>query len=84
MKDLFSSHANEYARYRPQYPQNLFAYLYAQINCFDLAWDCGTGNGQAAIELAKKFKKESRLITGGTFFASTSTSTIETILVHNH
>lgn len=57
MKDLFSTYAGDYAKYRPQYPDELFAFIYSKVDVFDLAWDCGTGNGQSAVELAKKFKQ---------------------------
>ncbi len=56
-KDHFSSHAKNYAKYRPTYPQSLYDGIFNHIQNFDLAWDCGTGNGQVAIELAKKFEK---------------------------
>ncbi len=57
MKDLFSTQSTDYAKFRPTYPPELFAYL-AQISAEkDMAWDCGTGNGQAAFELAEHFKK---------------------------
>lgn len=54
--DHFSSLADTYARYRPHYPDELFAYL-ADIAPHRIsAWDCATGNGQAAIGLAKYFE----------------------------
>lgn len=56
-KDLFSTQANLYSQYRPTYPKELYDYLFSISPSLDLAWDCGTGNGQAAIELATKFKK---------------------------
>jgi hypothetical protein len=56
-KDLFSSHAANYAKYRPKYPAELFDILAAPCLSRDLAWDCGTGNGQAAVELAARFKR---------------------------
>ncbi len=56
MKDLFSKQAAEYAKYRPTYPQALYDCIFSHVRHFDCAWDCGTGNGQAAIALAKKFK----------------------------
>ena len=46
-----------YAKFRPTYPQELFDAIYEHVNQFDLALDCGTGNGQVAVELAKKFEK---------------------------
>jgi SAM-dependent methyltransferase len=55
-KDNFSAQAHLYAIYRPVYPQALYNYLYSHIKEFDNAWDCATGNGQVAIELAKCFE----------------------------
>lgn len=54
-KDHFSGHAADYARYRPQYPPALFAYLAQLAPGRALAWDAGTGNGQAARGLAEHF-----------------------------
>lgn len=56
-KDYFSTQANDYARYRPLYPKALFQQLAKACSAQDLAWDCGTGNGQAAMALAKHFRK---------------------------
>lgn len=56
MKDNFSSHASDYARYRPSYPTEFFRYLNTLIANKNNAWDCGTGNGQVAIELSKTFR----------------------------
>ena len=55
MKDYFSNHASDYARYRPTYPDELFDYLYEQVPNHDTAWDCATGNGQIAVRLAERF-----------------------------
>jgi len=57
MKDRFSAHANQYAQFRPTYPPELFEFIYKHVRHFDAAWDSGTGSGQAARELSKKFKK---------------------------
>jgi len=57
MKDRFSQHAPQYAQFRPVYPKELYAFIFSKVKKFDCAWDAGTGNGQAARELAKKFKK---------------------------
>lgn len=54
-KDHFSAHARSYQRYRPHYPQPLFAYLAARAQAHGRAWDCATGNGQAASQLARHF-----------------------------
>lgn len=56
-KDHFSGHAAEYARFRPRYPDELFAYLASIAPARDCAWDCATGNGQAAIALAAHFDR---------------------------
>jgi SAM-dependent methyltransferase len=55
--DHFSSHAPEYAQFRPRYPAVLFHYLAVRAPATTLAWDCGTGNGQAAVGLAERFAR---------------------------
>jgi SAM-dependent methyltransferase len=55
-KDHFSGHAVEYAKFRPHYPDELFEYLASIPPRHELAWDCATGNGQAAVGLARHFK----------------------------
>jgi ubiquinone/menaquinone biosynthesis C-methylase UbiE len=57
MKDNFSSQSSAYAKYRPVYPQELFQFLKEKLDQPDKAWDCGTGNGQVAGELARFFKE---------------------------
>jgi ubiquinone/menaquinone biosynthesis C-methylase UbiE len=56
-KDYFSKQADIYARSRPKYPDELFSFLSSQCSKQELAWDCATGNGQAAVSLARFFKK---------------------------
>lgn len=56
-KDHFSGHADTYARHRPHYPPVLFEYLASVAPGRDLAWDCGTGNGQAALGVAPFFRQ---------------------------
>ena len=56
-EDHFSKQSETYAQYRPQYPDEIYAYLASISPGLSLAWDCGTGNGQAAIGLAKYFDK---------------------------
>lgn len=56
-KDLFSTQANLYARYRPTYPPELFNYILGFVKERTCAWDCATGNGQAAAVLANFFKQ---------------------------
>jgi ubiquinone/menaquinone biosynthesis C-methylase UbiE len=53
----FSTQSGQYAQYRPTYPDELFAYLVSIAPTNLLAWDCGTGNGQAAIGLARHFER---------------------------
>ena len=57
MKDLFSSHSAAYAQFRPTYPPQLFDLLRELCPTRNLAWDCGTGTGQVAGELAQRFKQ---------------------------
>jgi SAM-dependent methyltransferase len=54
-KDHFSAQAADYAKFRPRYPRELFRFLASIAPARDLAWDCATGNGQAAVELAEVF-----------------------------
>jgi len=56
-KDHFSTHALDYREFRPLYPPELFAFLASAAPARELGWDCGTGNGQAAIGLADHFAK---------------------------
>ena len=56
-KDHFSKQAAGYAKFRPRYPQKLFDYLRSIAPSRQLAWDCGTGNGQAAVGLASLFDR---------------------------
>ncbi len=56
-EDHFSKLAAAYAAHRPGYPPALFQYLAALAPARDLAWDCATGNGQAAVALAEQFEQ---------------------------
>ena len=53
--DQFSRVSADYARFRPRYPRELFVWIATLVDCHQLAWDCATGNGQAAIGLADHF-----------------------------
>ena len=55
MKDRFSSHARQYAAFRPTYPAELYDFIFSHLDQFATAWDAGTGNGQVARDLARKF-----------------------------
>ncbi|MCB9290124.1 MAG: class I SAM-dependent methyltransferase [Lewinellaceae bacterium] len=57
MKDNFSEQAAGYARFRPHYPRALYEAIFPLVPRFQRAWDCGTGNGQVALELAGRFKE---------------------------
>ena len=53
--DHFSGVSAGYAAFRPRYPDALFDLLAEAAPARDAAWDCATGNGQAAIGLARHF-----------------------------
>jgi ubiquinone/menaquinone biosynthesis C-methylase UbiE len=53
---IFSDHAHCYEAYRPTYPDALFGYLASLVAARDLALDCATGNGQAALKLTPHFQ----------------------------
>lgn len=55
--DHFGNKSENYLNYRPNYPDELYQYLSSLVVEHDLAWDCGTGNGQAAVKLANYFKQ---------------------------
>jgi SAM-dependent methyltransferase len=56
-KDHFSGHAAAYATSRPGYPRDLVATIARLPTEHHLALDCGTGNGQAALGLARYFDR---------------------------
>ncbi|MEX0968186.1 MAG: class I SAM-dependent methyltransferase [Bacteroidia bacterium] len=56
-KDYFSKQSNVSAQSRPSYPEELFAFLSGAAPAKDVAWDCATGNGQAATSLSRYFKQ---------------------------
>jgi SAM-dependent methyltransferase len=53
----FGPRASQYAAWRPRYPNDLMDYLAAVSGDTDVVWDCGTGNGQAAVGLAERFSR---------------------------
>jgi ubiquinone/menaquinone biosynthesis C-methylase UbiE len=57
MSGDFSRLAEQYARGRPRYPDELLAWLAEQAPSRDLAWDCACGNGQATLGLASHFAR---------------------------
>jgi ubiquinone/menaquinone biosynthesis C-methylase UbiE len=52
---LFSAQAKEYAAFRPKYPPALYDLIFRRVTRLEHAWDCATGNGQVASELARRF-----------------------------
>ena len=54
-QDHFSGEASAYHCFRPRYPSQLFSYLARLTSGHELAWDCATGNGQAAVGLAREY-----------------------------
>lgn len=57
MKDNFSTQSGLYSKFRPGYPQKLFDFLLPLVPEKNVAWDCGTGNGQVALKLSRYFKE---------------------------
>lgn len=56
-KDHFSGHAGTYASFRPGYPAALIDFVSSLPQGRSLVWDCATGNGQAAVDLARHFER---------------------------
>ncbi|CAK9185908.1 unnamed protein product [Ilex paraguariensis] len=57
MAKLFLKQAEQYLVGRPSYPVELFRFIASKTPNHDLAWDVGTGSGQAAKTLAEIYKK---------------------------
>ena len=56
-KDFFSKQSDFYAKFRPVYPNKVYEILSSLCKKHELAWDGGTGNGQAALGLTPFFSK---------------------------
>ena len=54
--DLFSNHSHHYKAFRPSYPSALYGDVLSHTKGRKLCWDCATGNGQVAVEMAKHFQ----------------------------
>lgn len=54
---LFARQAATYAAARPRYPRALYEAILAVVPGRSVAWDCATGNGQAAVDLARYFDR---------------------------
>ncbi|CAH0389869.1 unnamed protein product [Bemisia tabaci] len=57
MANLFIKQAMQYAKGRPSYPAELFSFIAEKTPEHKLAWDVGTGSGQAAKSLAEHYEK---------------------------
>ena len=56
-KNIFSQDSSVYATSRPTYPPALFNWIFEHCRNYRNAWDCATGNGQAAIALSDRFER---------------------------
>lgn len=55
--DHFSGVSAAYAAFRPHYPDALFDFLAQAAPARNAVWDAGTGSGQAAVGLARRFTR---------------------------
>ena len=53
----FGGHADAYLSSRPTYPSELFDWIAEQAPGHLMAWEVGTGSGQAALQLAERFSR---------------------------
>lgn len=53
----FHAQAAQYSEFRPDYPEELWRWAASLVAEHRLAWDCATGNGQAAVGLARHFER---------------------------
>lgn len=56
-RETFSVASDAYAASRPRYPAELFAWISSNCEHRGTAWDCATGNGQAAVGLSSYFDR---------------------------
>ncbi|KAI3816308.1 hypothetical protein L1987_16001 [Smallanthus sonchifolius] len=57
MAGLFDKQAEAYLDSRPTYPADWYSMLADRTSFHSLAWDVGTGNGQAAIGVAEHYEQ---------------------------
>ncbi|KAJ1689435.1 hypothetical protein LUZ63_013590 [Rhynchospora breviuscula] len=55
MAGLFDKQAEQYAQLRPKYPKEWFSMLASLTPEHKVAWDAGTGSGQAALSVAEHY-----------------------------
>jgi hypothetical protein len=53
----FAQRSDAYAQARPRYPRELYDWLVSRSPGREAVWDCATGNGQAAVDLAPYFSR---------------------------
>ncbi len=53
----FGEDSQAHLQFRPDYPDALYEYILSFVSERNLVWDCGTGNGQAAVKLANYFQE---------------------------
>ena len=51
----FSKQSDLYAKYRPDYPDELYNFILEHLSNYHRAWDCATGSGQVAAVLSESF-----------------------------
>lgn len=57
MAGLFDKQAEIYLQARPTYPPEWFSLFAERTTHHSLAWDAGTGNGQAAVAVANHYNQ---------------------------
>ncbi|MBC3869587.1 class I SAM-dependent methyltransferase [Undibacterium oligocarboniphilum] len=53
--NTFAERSDEYVQARPRYPRAFYDWMLQNVYTKEQVWDCATGNGQAAVDLAKYF-----------------------------
>lgn len=53
--DRFSIQSQDYKRFRPVYPTDLYTEILESVTSYERCWDCATGNGQVAQVLSNHF-----------------------------
>lgn len=56
-QNTFRQKSGDYAVARPRYPRELLDWIASQCASREAAWDCATGNGQAALDLSSRFRQ---------------------------
>jgi ubiquinone/menaquinone biosynthesis C-methylase UbiE len=55
--NVFGKISSQYSIWRPRYPPELFRRISELCLTQDVAWDCATGTGQAAVDLSQYFTR---------------------------